>query len=128
MSGARRFQSTVSTACSLLALINENGTVRWNPRQQNAIFFHQSAMLNCVYHLAQLTIHRPVLPDKPSQRGVGSIGSSMILSKSKPHAMAEFAVDICTSAARTCARIMHEHALRKNGIVPTHIVKHVFAH
>ena len=36
-------------------------SVQWNPNQENLLFFNQSALLNSVYYLVQIYVHRPFI-------------------------------------------------------------------
>jgi hypothetical protein len=80
--------------------------VRWDPRRTDETFFDQSAYLYSAYYLLLITVHRPFVP-----------------SEGKENAMAVPALLICTNAARSCARVIDAHAKRRNGQVPTQIVR-----
>ncbi|KAK0441743.1 fungal-specific transcription factor domain-containing protein [Desarmillaria tabescens] len=79
--------------------------LRWDPKRENGIFLYQSAALYSIYYMAQILIHRPFLhTDSPL-----SIPS----------------LAICTSAARSCTRILEVHMTRMKTVTP-HIIMGTF--
>jgi len=65
--------------------------VRWNPHQENPIFFNQSVLLNCLYYHIQTLVHRPFIRITPS--------STLSLPS----------LAICTNAARSSSHILDVH-------------------
>ncbi|GJE87560.1 fungal-specific transcription factor domain-containing protein [Phanerochaete sordida] len=68
--------------------------LRFDPAQENLVFFNQSALLYSSYYNLQISIHRPFLSQRRSQ------------SSSLP------SLAICTNAARSCLHVMWEQYKR----------------
>ncbi|KAJ8522041.1 hypothetical protein ONZ45_g1352 [Pleurotus djamor] len=67
--------------------------LRWSPLIENQIFSNQSASLYITYYLTQILIHRPFIVPDPS------MSTTLV----EPPARA---LEICTNAAKACARIL----------------------
>ncbi|KAK6971704.1 fungal-specific transcription factor domain-containing protein [Favolaschia claudopus] len=63
--------------------------LRWDPAQENQLFFDQSVALHVAYYYTQMLIHRPFIPM------LRQSGSTTLPS-----------LAICTNAARSCANIV----------------------
>jgi hypothetical protein len=86
--------------------IYEDIAVRWDPKREDATFFHQSAALYSIYYQLQIVVHRPFIPQSGKQ---------------SPIALSSLA--ICTNAARACSRVVDAHQLRRNGRVSIQTVR-----
>ncbi|KAK7053473.1 Gypsy retrotransposon integrase-like protein 1 [Paramarasmius palmivorus] len=64
--------------------------LRWNVKQENTLFFNQSAFLHSMYYNVQIQTHRPFI-QKPSSFTLPSLA-------------------ICTNAARSCINVVHRHS------------------
>ena len=62
--------------------------VRWDPRQENTEFLHQSAVLYANYYHLQIFVHRPFVSSSP-----------------RPSHLSFPSLAICMNAARSCARL-----------------------
>ncbi|KAF4563342.1 hypothetical protein EYR36_003785 [Pleurotus pulmonarius] len=71
--------------------------LRWSKDIQDECFANQSAWLHTTYYVTQILIHRPFI--LPSSDG-----------SSDPYESPAIALEICTSAARACARIFEVQA------------------
>ncbi|KAL1735502.1 fungal-specific transcription factor domain-containing protein [Schizophyllum commune] len=69
--------------------------LRWDPNRQDQLFFDQSACLYSVFYHLQIFIHKP-----------------FITSLQDPASMTFPSLAICTSAARSCARIIETQSRR----------------
>lgn len=81
-------------------LITRALTVRWNPTNENRIFFVQSAALYCSYYQLQILIHRPFI---------------ISYNNSSPVSFSSFA--LCMNAARSCIHVV-DIAHRRAGFLP----------
>jgi hypothetical protein len=70
--------------------------VRWDPKREDPTFFYQSAHLYIAYYNAQISIHRPFIPQSR-----------------KPNALGLPSLTICTNAARTSSRVLEAVNLRR---------------
>lgn len=69
--------------------------LKWDPHNEDNVFFAQSAVLHCIFYLVQILIHRPFIP-----------------SSNKPSAMPLPSLSICLNAARACCRIAETYVKR----------------
>ncbi|KAJ7155200.1 fungal-specific transcription factor domain-containing protein, partial [Mycena filopes] len=76
--------------------------LKWDPLQENQIFFDQSTALYAMYYFAQILIHRPFIRT-PGEADV---------EKSRFPSLA-----ICATAARACAHVLDVHARRGRGLL-----------
>ena len=80
--------------------------VRWEPLQDNEIFYDQSVVLYATYHHLQISIHRSFIP-----------------SPHKPSPMTPFpSMAICTNAARACSHVIDVTKRRSRRAMPQLLV------
>lgn len=77
--------------------------LRWNTKQENTLFFNQSAFLHATYYNVQIQVHRPFIQ--------------------KPSALMFPSLAICTNAARSCINVLHRHSESKRGVLA---LPHIF--
>ncbi|KAJ7495900.1 hypothetical protein B0H11DRAFT_2001129, partial [Mycena galericulata] len=70
--------------------------LRWDPERKDRLHFNQSALLHTAYYNVQILLHRPFIPAP--------------LETSPPNPLPSLA--ICTTAARSCARIFEVYSRR----------------
>ncbi|KAI4523470.1 hypothetical protein K525DRAFT_267940 [Schizophyllum commune Loenen D] len=73
--------------------------LQWNPKEKNQTFFDQSALLYTCYYQLQIFVHKPFITPLQSDSRLSFPSLAM-----------------CTSAARSCARVMDAQCQR--GVVP----------
>ncbi|KAJ7497597.1 putative fungal-specific transcription factor [Mycena latifolia] len=82
--------------------------LRWDPKRKNRLHFKQSAALYTAYYNVQILVHRPFIPVPLEASLPGELPSYLRCA----HANHRFCIGahpslaICTSAARSCARII----------------------
>ena len=81
--------------CTLTDRPTHGSTVRWDPNIQDPTFFAQSATLYANFYQAQICIHRQFLP-----------------TRRKPALASLPSLTICTTAARSCMRVLYAQYLR----------------
>lgn len=75
--------------------------LKWDPHNEDDIFFSQSALLHCIFYLVQILIHRPFIP-----------------SSNKPSTIPLPSLSICLNAARACCRIAEDYVKRVGFVTP----------
>jgi hypothetical protein len=78
--------------------------LRWDPKRENELFFHQSATLYSLYYQLQIIIHRPFIP-----------------SPRKPSPLTFPSLAICTNAARSCSHVIDIQQKRSKVPLPLQI-------
>jgi len=83
--------------------------LRWDPQNQDPVFFEQSAVLYAAYYNIQMLVHRPFItaPTKPSPLPFPSLA-------------------ICTNAARSCIHLM-ELVSRRGFVYHPHTLMALFS-
>ena len=82
--------------------------VKWNPQEQNLLFFAQSAYLISQFYRLQINIHRAFIPS-PGQPSRFSLPS----------------LTICTNAARSCIHVLSDEFERMSQILGPDVVREV---
>ncbi|KAJ7647014.1 fungal-specific transcription factor domain-containing protein [Roridomyces roridus] len=77
--------------------------LRWDPERQNRVHFNQSVLLYTAYYNLQILLHRPFIP-APLQASLAPD--------------AQPSLTICTTAARSCSRVLEAQAKRSLHIHP----------
>lgn len=88
------------------------GSVKWSAQRGSAVVTNQAATLFTTYYLTQMLIYRPFIL-APVKHPAVSHGSPQTCSS-----LSFRALNICTSAAKSCARIVEEQMQRGYSNVP----------
>lgn len=85
--------------------------VRWDPDREDGLFFRQSAFLFTSYYQLQVYVHRPFIP---TSRTASTLSFPSLV--------------MCTSASRSCIRIVEVQMRRTKGIYAPlpHMLQSIF--
>lgn len=94
-----------SLSCIRRTLRAEYRAVRWDPHQENILFFIQSANLYALYYNMHITVHRRFIP-----------------SRGKPSRFPFPSLAICANAARSCVQVLDVMSKRIQKEYPDNMV------